>query len=190
MSHTPLKNSSLSVLSLLGFCLLSFISNAYADHLNESEDASVRLFTTYEANGSDYIQGIGIGFANINPDTKLGFEFSTSFNNAEVRATDGYIENYFAWQGAARFGLFSNLSIYAELGVDLTELLFHDLRYDYHDGYYDEFRDDIDAFVGVGAGLKVGPLKIEAFSRLREIDSRYWEAEAEVFTGIQASISM
>ena len=59
MSHTPLKNSSLSVLSLLGFCLLSFISNAYADHLNESEDASVRLFTTYEANGSDYIQGIG-----------------------------------------------------------------------------------------------------------------------------------
>lgn len=187
MSHTPTKISSLSVLSLLGFCLLTFIPSAHANHTNESE---VRLFTTYEANGSDYIQGIGIAFADINPDTKLGFEFSTSFNNAEVRATDGYIENYFAWQGAARFGFFSNLSIYAELGVDLTEFLFNDLRYDYHDGYYDEYHDDIDAFVGVGAGLKAGPLKIEAFSRLREIDSLYWEAESEVFTGIQASISM
>lgn len=187
MSHTALKNSNLSVLSLLGFCLLSFVSSAQADHSSETEE---RLFTIYEANGEDYIQGIGIGFSNVNPESKLGFEFSTSFNNAEVRTTDGFIENYFAWQGTARFGLFSNLSIYAELGVDLTELLFQDFRYEIHDDYYNEYHDDIDAFVGVGAGLKAGPLRVEAFSRLREIDSRFWEAEAEVFTGLQASISL
>lgn len=190
MLHTPKRNTSLSVLSLLGFCLISFITSAHGDHSNHNNEASVRLFTTYETNGRDYIEGIGVGFATINPDTKLGFEFSTSFNNAEVRATDGYIENYFAWQGSAKFGLFSNLSVYAELGLDLTELIFHDLRYGYQDGYYDEYHDDIDAFVGVGAGLKAGPLNIEAFSRLREIDSRYWEAESEVFTGLQLSISM
>jgi hypothetical protein len=106
-----------------------------------------------------------------------------------VRATDDYIEDYIAWQGPAKFGLFSNISVYAELGLDLTELIFHDLRYDHHDEYYDDYHDNIDAFVGVGAGVKAGPLKFEAFSRLREIDSQYWEAELEVFTGAQLSIS-
>ncbi len=190
MFHTPTKNISLCVLIILAVCLISFVSGVHGDHLNANGEASVRLFTIYEANGRDYIEGVGVGFAITNPDTKLGFEFSTSFNNAQVRATDGYIENYFAWQGSAKFGLFSNLSIYAELGVDLSELIFHDLRYDYHDEYNNDYHDDVDAFVGIGTGLMAGPLKIEAFSRLREIDSRYWEAEAEVFSGFQLSISM
>jgi len=188
MLHTPKKTSALKLLTLLGFGLLSFTSSALGDHSNDYDIVSVRLFSTYEANGRDYIEGIGVGFITKNPDTKLGFEFSTSFNNAQVRATDGYIEDYFAWQGTAKFGLFSNISVYAELGVDLTELLFHDLRYDNHEEYYDDYHDDIDAFVGVGAGVKAGPLKLEAFSRLREIDSRYWEAESEVYTGAQLSL--
>jgi len=189
MLNTPKKSSALQLLALLGFGLLSFTSSADSYQSNGHDDTSVRLFSTYEANGRDYIKGIGVGFTTKNPDTKLGFEFSTSFNNAKVRATDGYIEDYFAWQGTAKIGLFSNISVYAELGVDLTELLFHDLRYGYHDEYYDYYHDNIDAFVGVGAGIKAGPLKFEAFSRLREIDSRYWEAESEVFTGAQLSIN-
>ncbi len=188
MLYTPKKTSALRLLTLLGFGLLSFTSSAHGDHSNNIDDRSVRLFSTYEANGRDYIEGVGVGFTTINSDTKLGFELSTSFNNAEVRATDGYIEDYFAWQGSAKFGLFSNFSAYVELGLDLTELLFHDLRYDVHDEYYDDYHDDIDSFVGVGAGVKAGPLKFEAFSRLREIDSQYWEAESEVFTGAQLSI--
>jgi len=186
------KTCTLKFLALLGFGLLSFTSGAHGDHNNHSNDynnTSVRLFSTYEANGKDYIEGIGLGFTTLSTVTKLGFEFSTSINNAEVRATDGYIEDYFAWQGSAKVGLFSNISVYAELGVDLTELLFHDLRYDVHNENYDGYQDDVDAFVGVGAGLKAGPLQIEAFTRLREIDSRYWEAESEVFTGAQLSIS-
>jgi len=189
MLHTSKITSALKLLTLLGFCLLSLTSNAHGDHLVNNDESSVRLFSTYETNGNDFIEGVGVGITTRNPDTKLGFEFSTSFNNAEIRATDGFIEDYFAWQGSAKFGLFSNISVYAELGVDLTELLFHDLRYDVHDENFDEFHDDIDAFVGVGAGLKAGPFKLEAFTRLREIDSRYWEAESEVFTGAQLSIS-
>ena len=192
MLHKSKKTYALKLLALLSFGLLSFASSVHADHdihWNNNENASVRLFSTYEANGEDYIEGVGIGFTIKNPDTKLGFEFSTSINNAEVRATDGYIENYFAWQGSAKFGLFSTISVYAELGVDLTELFFYDLRYDAHDENYDEYQDNIDTFVGVGAGLKAGPLQFAAFTRLREIDSRYWEAESEVFTGAQLSIS-
>lgn len=190
MFHKLKKTCALKLLAFLGFGLFSFTSSVHADHdihSNDHENASVRIFSTYEANGKDYIEGVGIGITSKNPDTKLGFEFSTSLNNAEVRATDGYIENYFAWQGSAKFGLFSFISVYAELGVDLTELIFHDFRYDADDEYYGEYQDDIDTFVGVGAGLKAGPLQLEAFTRLREIDSRYWEAESEVFTGAQLS---
>jgi len=188
MLNTSKITSGLKLLTLLGFGLLSFTSSVHGDHSINNDDSSIKLFSTYEANGSDYIEGIGVGFTTKNPDTKLGFEFSTSINNAEVMATDGFIENYFAWQGSAKFGLFSNISLYAELGVDLTELFFHDLRYDDYDAYNNDYHDDIDAFVGVGAGLKAGPLQIEAFTRLREIDSQYWEAEPEVFTGAQLSI--
>ena len=169
--------------------MLSFVSNVIADHSHDNNDTSVRVFTSYEISGRDYIEGVGIGFTNINPDTKLGIEFSTSFNNAEVRATDGYIENYFAWQGSAKFGFFSTISVYAELGVDLTELLFHDFRYDHHTENHNDYHDDVDAFIGAGAGLKAGAFNFSAFTRLREIDSPYWEAESEVFNGAQLSVS-
>ncbi len=189
MLHTPKKTSALKLLTLLGLGLLSFVASADSYQSNHYDNTSIRLFSTYEANGRDYIEGIGIGFSTKNPDTKIGFEFNTSFSNAEVRATDGYIEEYFTWQGSVKIGFFSKLSVYAELGLDLAELFFHDLRYYDHDEYYDNYHDDIDAFVGIGAGVKAGPLKFEAFTRLREIDSRYWEAEAVVFTGAQLSIS-
>ena len=189
MLNKPRKISALPLLTLSGFALLSFVSNAHSNPSISHDEASVRAFSTYEANGRDYIEGIGIGFTSKNPDTNLGYELNTSVNNAKVRATDGYREDYFAWQGSAKFGLFSNFSVYAELGLDLTELIFHDLRYDHHGEYYDDYHDNIDAFVGVGAGIKAGPLKFEAFSRLRGIDSQYWEAESEVFTGAQLSIS-
>jgi len=185
---TPLK---LSV--LFGFGCFSLHASAHGKDLNVHDNASVRLFSTYESNGNDFIEGIGVGLTFKGANSGLGFQLNTSFNNAEVRATDGYIEDYFAWQGSVKMGLFSKVSLYVEAGVDLTELIFHDFRHDDHD-YYDEYdhghyEDDIDVFVGVGAGLQLGKLKVEGFSRLREIDSRYWEAESEVFTGVQFSFN-
>ncbi len=58
-----------------------------------------------------------------------------------------------------------------------------------HDDLYEDYHNDIDAFVGVGAGVRAGQLKFEAFTRLREIDSLHWEAESEVFNGAQLSIN-
>lgn len=182
---------------LLAVTALTLFSLSSAAHGNDSpleKDTSVRLFSTYESNGRDFIEGVGIGLTFNGSNSNLGFQFNTSINNAEVRATDGYIEDYFAWQGSVKVGLFSKVSVYLEAGVDLTELLFHDLRYDdhndYHDnGYHHHYEDDIDSFIGIGGGIQLGRLKFEGFSRLREIDSQYWEAESEVFTGVQFSVN-
>ena len=184
-------NSKLATLVLVCILSITFNSSVLAEHRKSHDDTQVRIFTSYESNGEDYIEGIGVGFTFKNSENKMGFQLNTSLNNAEVRATDGYIEDYFAWQGSAKFGLFSNVSIYVEAGIDLTELIFHDFRYDDHHGYDDHYHyeDDIDVFVGLGAGIKLGHLKLEGFSRLREIDSRYWEAESEVFTGVQFSLN-
>lgn len=178
------------VLLTLGFGLTTVQPvSAHDDIPREFNKVSTRVFTSYESNGEDYIQGIGSGITFKNPRTNLGFQFNTSLNYAEVLATDGYLEDFFAWQGAMKVGVFSKLSFYVEAGIDLTELFFDDLRYDDHDDYYDDYHDDIDSFVGIGAGIQAGPVKIEAFTRLREIDSRYWEADSEVFTGLQFSLN-
>ena len=150
---------------------------------------NVEIFYSHETNGDDYISGVGIGYTFADPSSKLGYQLTTSLNNAEVIATDGFVEDYVAWEGGIKLGLFSNLSLYVEAGIDLSEILFHDLRYDEHDYYFSEYHDDFDAYLGVGAGIQAGPLKVTAFSRKREIDSKYWEAESEVFSGVQFSLS-
>ncbi|NQY65936.1 MAG: hypothetical protein HRT38_20080, partial [Alteromonadaceae bacterium] len=58
----------------------------------------------------------------------------------------------------------------------------------YHNNDYDE-SNNIDAYVGIGLGIKFGHIQIETFARLREIDSTNWEAENHIYTGIQTSLS-
>ncbi len=189
-----LKSNSFKKVLIGLFCLL-FTSFAFADNKNQihklKDDSSFRIFSSYESNDQDFIEGIGIGITNIDKNTNIGFQLNTSFNNVEVMATDGYQEDFFAWQGSAKFGYFSNVFVYAEGGIDLTEFLFHELRYDDDDNYHHHHDndDDIDAFIGLGVGIQTGPLTVEAFTRVREIDSRNWEAESEVFTGFQLSIN-
>lgn len=170
---------------------IAILANAafLASPTEAHESNKAQVFYSYESNGDDYIAGVGIGYSFVNSETNIGYQLTTSLSNAEVIATDGLVEDYFAWEGGIKFGLFSNISIYAEAGIDLTELLFHDLRYDHHDFYYDEYHDNVDMYLGVGAGIQAGPIRITAFSRTREVDSKYWEAESEVFSGIQFSLN-
>ncbi|TQV89669.1 hypothetical protein [Aliikangiella coralliicola] len=182
------KRNTNRLFSLLLLSALSspiFMSSQAFAH----ESKSGRFFFTYESNGDDYIAGVGTGVTFKDEDSNFGFQVNSSFNAAEVRADDGFIEDFFAWQASVKFGYFSNISVYGEAGIDLTEALFHDYRYDDDDDHHHHFEDDVDAFVGVGIGVDTGPIKIEAFSRRREIDSRYWEAEAETFSGVQLSIN-
>jgi len=156
---------------------------AYAD-----DDLSSRIFYSYESNGADYISSIGAGTTFKNLESNLGFQLNMSIGNANVLATDGYLEEFTVWQGSAKFGYFSNFSVYIEGGIDLSEAIFHDIRYDDYD-HQTGYEDDIDAFVGMGAGIRAGALGIDAFFRVREIDAEYWEAESEVFSGVQISVN-
>lgn len=180
----------LVLIALVVTTLLS-LSKSHAQDSNGGQ-----IFFSHESNGQDYISGFGVGLLFVNAETNVGFQLNTSLSNAEITSTDGYIEDFVAWEGGVKFGLFSDISIYAEVGIDLAELFFHDLRYDRHDYYYDdyshgyyEYHDNIDAYFGVGFGVQLGPLKLEGISRLREIDSLYWESESELFTGFQVSLN-
>ncbi len=158
--------------------------------LQATEKVALNLFYSHESNGADYFSSVGVGTTFKQRDTNIGFQLSTSIGNAEVLATDGYVEEFVSWEGSVKLGYFSNLSFYIESGIDLSELFFKDLREDdYYDDYDSDYHDDLDSFVGVGAGIKTGNLQIDAFYRIREIDSEYWEAESEVFSGIRATIS-
>ena len=156
-----------------------------------SSKNSFKTFYTYESNSvDDYITGIGIGFNTTNKHSKFGIELTTTLNNASVLTTDGFIEEFSAWEGSIRYGYFSDAFVYAEVGIDLTELLFKDIRNDnnFFRQESDNNSEQIDAFIGIGAGINIGKVKLEGFTRLREIDSPYWQADSNLFTGVQFSI--
>lgn len=153
------------------------------------DNSGPRFFFSHESNGDDSITSVGTGITIVNGDSNLGFQLNTSIARAEVLSDDGYVEDYFAWEGSIKVGLFSNISVYGEAGIDLSELLFDDYRHDHHDYYHAHYNDDIDAYLGFGAGVQLGILKVEAFSRVREIDSLYWEAQSESFSGVQFSLN-
>ncbi|MGX5174772.1 hypothetical protein ACUR5C_12190 [Aliikangiella sp. IMCC44653] len=170
-----------------------------APSANAHEPPEQSIFYTHETSGPDSITGLGHSFL-FKFDKNLGLGFTNSLSTAQVTATDGFIEEYLAWEGSIRFGHFSKISLFVEAGLDLTELIFHDYRnshynYCYSDSFYDDgvFCDsdyeNIDGYLGVGAGIRLNKLKIEAISRIREIDSHHFESQSEVFSGIQISIS-
>ncbi len=180
-----------SLIKVVILCSI-MISAAVQTSANAGEQHDGRIFYSYESNGGDYINAIGVGVTHKYHHSNLGFQLNTSLGYAEVLAQDGFLEEYTSWEASARFGYFSKISLFVEFGIDLGEALFEDYRYDRDDYcHYDEYcyQDDIDGYVGFGAGIKAGPIAVEGIVRAREIDSRYWEAESEVFTGVQVSLN-
>ncbi len=169
------------ILALVGLILFSSLTQA-------NDDVSLRGFYSYESNGADYFSSVGVGTTFKDSETNLGIQVNTSIGYAEVIAQDGYLEDFVSWEAGVRFGYFSNLSVYIEGGIDLSELFFHDLRYDEYE-HENGYEDDLDAYVGAGVGFRTGVLQIDGFVRMREIDSKYWEAESEAFSGVQISLN-
>lgn len=187
---------------VIAFIMLLSSLPALASHktnsIHSNSNSNVRLFYTHESNNNDHIYGFGTGLRFTYADSSFGYELNTSLNAAEITTEQGYVEDFIAWQGSIKAGYFSDVSFYVEAGIDLTELFFSDWRDDDHHDFHFDFGDssahyhdseNLDSFIGLGGGIKAGPIKFEAFSRWREIDSLYWEAEADVFTGIQVSIN-
>ena len=173
---------NLSVTKLIIFSGFFLFSN----FLQATDDLSPRVFYSYESNGGDYFSSVGVGLTFKDSETNLGVQLNTSLGYAEVLAEDGYLEDYASWEGGLKLGYFSNISIYVEGGIDLSELFFHDLRYDDYEHHHG-FEDDLDAYVGFGIGFGSEAFQLDLFVRAREIDSKYWEAESDVFSGVQIS---
>ncbi|WMS86105.1 hypothetical protein [Pleionea litopenaei] len=121
------------------------------------------------------------------PHSHLGFQLGTSISRAEITDFDGYVDNYGAWEGFARIGLFSDIQIYMEAGIDIGEMLVYDDRHhDYY--YYDEDRNEIDFFMGAGVGLSTDNVDIRVFSRYRYIDGLYLTDNQDWFSGLEFAV--
>jgi len=168
---------------------------------------SFSVFISSEHQSGDQIAGIGVSALLKNSETNFGVSVLSSLANSEVIDNRGINQHYLAWEVGAKFGYFSDVFFYAELGFDFGELALQDRdedrRYDFHDDNGDldftdfiEIRDrvhdssnDIDGYVGIGVGYDFGRFQIEAFTRYRQIDGEYWKADNQTFSGVRASIS-
>jgi len=201
-----MKNLLIKRLSVVALILLPTLTIAHDRRIDSrsshyyDNDLSSSLFTSYESNGADFISSIGLA-TNLIQDDKLGVQFNTSIATAQVLATDGYLEEYSAWQVGVKAGYFGRVSVFVEAGFDLTEAIFNDVRGDGHsvvytnDGVtiYEEYdgysRNDVDIYLGAGAGVNLGKLSLEGIVRWRAIDGDYWQADSEFFSGMQVSFN-
>ncbi len=164
------------------------------------------IFISNEYHDEDRITGIGASVLLKSAESNFGVSILSVIAPSEVVDTRGFKQHYLAWEVGAKFGYFSDVFFYAELGIDFGELALQsrdeDDQYDYYDeddSLLTEFfsninrvkdnSNDIDGYVGIGAGYNFGHFQVEAFTRYRQIDGEYWKADNQVFTGIRASIS-
>lgn len=216
---TNIYNAKISqYIPFIEFRLVCVILILIISSLSSSSSAhTTKNFSFYainEHNVNDSITGIGVSILHSINNTPLGFSIDTSLSNADVIDVNGVEQSYLAWEVGAKFGYFSQVFLYAEIGFDFGEFAFQDRdeesktyheqsydnstknRNDYYNGYgvnisptVDDYSNDIDAYVGLGTGIDFGHIQLSAFARYRQIDGEFWKANNQTFTGIKASLS-
>ena len=197
------------LISLLLLLSLITINISYANTLN-----NVGFFLKTEMNDQDYINGFGTELWLTNVSSSVGIAINTSIGNAAVTDTLNIQHNYLAWDLGIKFGYFSDVFVYAEIGFDFGEMVLSDNdkdRYDndlnfseflayivldgyteYHDyaDYYEDYdsSNDIDGYIGAGAGMKFENIVVEAFARYRQVDGEYWQADSQVYSGLKLTL--
>jgi hypothetical protein len=163
------------------------------------------FFIKTEFNDDDYINGFGSEVWLTNKTSDFGVAVNTSIGNAKVTDMFNVKHSYLAWDLGFKFGYFSEVFIYGEVGFDLGELILRDRDEDDYDedisfrdffggltldDYYDEYdrSNDIDGYLGAGIGVKFDTVTFEAYSRYRQIDGEYWKANNQVFNGIKLTL--
>ncbi len=191
------------------FSCLIFSSQLLAEHYAQTEwQLSPTL--SYETNALGSLTNIGLKWGGDPRYTKYielvsnlsfftpGRQFSpdTAFTNLDM---------------SVRFGLFSDINAYAEVGVALDELFVDggDGHYFYNDGYnahyqYNDHRNSskADWFVGVGGGWQMDWLTVNVYGRYRYLESlteQYWlhnfdprqniPHQYQWFTGLELSVN-
>ncbi|MDH5433788.1 MAG: hypothetical protein OEY19_07570 [Gammaproteobacteria bacterium] len=173
----------LSIVSLL-LILLSFNLKA--------EKAG--FYYSYEGNATDSIYSFGVNVLEERNDFQVSL--GSSINFSQILTSDNLFEEYTSWEGHVKFGYFSSIILYAEFGIDIGELLIYDLKHDSgiqttytNQDPYNENTDGVDSYIGFGTGFQLKDLSVEAFVRLREIDSLNWEAQSHVFSGVKFAVT-
>jgi hypothetical protein len=157
-----------------GMILIGISCMLFSTGLLARETTSV--FVQYEFNDTDTLKTVGV--ANFIPfyNSDFGVQAMTTFSYAEVMTRDNYLEDYLAWEAGFRMGYYGAVIAYIEAGVDLTEWVLKTQRNDCCESFNYNDQDQVDGYVGVGAGLQIQALTINACARLRQIDTRYWQS--------------
>lgn len=165
---------------LVFICSALWAQNAFAKK-------GIGVFVKHEFNSTDTITGVGVSQNYASISNLLVGQVNSSINFAEILTQDQVLEEFFAWEIGGKLGYFSDFFIYIEAGIDVTELAFSEERDECcRDSYNDD--NNIDGYAGLGAGVDLGMLRLELFSRLRQIDTNNWKSKSHAFYGAQLSL--
>lgn len=167
--------------------LISPMSNAgsldYIPHYhdNSSYDGgfSFRPLLAYESSDTGQITSLGMQWGGGSGDY---LALVTSLSTFQAKQQFGGDNIGFSnLDTSLRLGRFDDVSLYAEIGVALDELVFDEEEEVYYDSYGDRHRHSgpIDWFAGVGAGLQLDFIQINAFARyryLRSLEQEYYDS--------------
>ncbi|WP_091989267.1 hypothetical protein [Pseudoalteromonas denitrificans] len=162
-----------------------------------SNNISPTIFIKNEIHGNDSIVSFGLEVPLKKSHSNFGAYVTSALGYAEVTDKTNHQNNFLTLDTGLKFGYFSDISIYGEVGIDLFDTFLNgevfdsekdDDEYDYHNTKSHD--SDVDGYIGVGIGIDLKPIKVEAFTRIRQIDSHAWEAKEHIFSGIQVSISL
>lgn len=160
------------------------------------------FFARVEKNHTDTIVSIGGEILKKHQETNIGFKIETGVIAGQVLDQFNNEQEYLSWETGFKFGYFSDVFIYGEAGVDFGELIFDDRDEDIHVRFstdeeivldlnrqHHDRQNDIDGYLGIGAGINYGHITLEAFARIRQIDGEYWKAAHTGFTGVRMAVT-
>lgn len=175
------------------FTIILLFLFAHFDCAARSMSSNVYVKTEWQEN--DVITSVGADALFSINHSDFAFGYSSALGVAEVSTKKGGVEHYLTWDSGIKFGYFSDLYAYAEMGFDLFEAAAFEFKDECEDDFSHHHCDahqgsnDLDAYAGIAIGVDLKPFKLEAFTRLRQIDGDYWESQNHVFGGVMVAIS-
>jgi hypothetical protein len=170
MRHLYLPAFLLFLSPMLAAEPLDYIQH-YHDNSSYDGGFSFRPLLAYESSDTGQITSLGMQWGGGAGDY---LALVTSLSNFQAKQKFGGDDISFSnFDTSLRLGYFDDVSLYAEVGVALDELVFDEEEKDYYDryGFHHSHSGPIDWFAGVGGGLQLDFLQINAFARYRYLRS-------------------
>lgn len=149
----------------------------YYPRQTEHEFFRIRPLLSYESSETGQISNVGLQWGGM-PGQSVAVVTSLSFFQASDRWGGSNI-SFTNFDTALRIGRFDDFSLYGEIGVALDELVFDEEETEEYDAFGNHYHSSgpIDWFAGVGGGIQLAFLQINAFARyryLRSLEQEYY----------------